>query len=253
MLPPVELIELARVLGDPINDLCIEAEGNVSAAGDNGTLWIKGSGLAMKGISADGFACVQTRTVLDAVRLGTPMPETGARDLLNRAKVDRGAAIPSTETFMHASLLARPGSRFIAHGHPTPLLSLLVLPEVEAYCNKRLFPDEIVLCGPATCFIPYVAPGLPLAQEIDRRADAFAEKYGVEPKTFWLENHGYIAVGRTHREAISASLMVVKAARVLLGALQTGQEPKWLTDREVDQIYRWPDEHERQRRLWGTS
>jgi len=250
VLPPVELIELARAMGDPAHDLCILAEGNVSCRSKEGHLWIKGSGSSMRGIAADGFACVRTAPVLEAVRLQAPMSEAAARELLNSSKLDRGRALPSTETFMHASLLERLGGGFLAHGHPTPLLSLLALPESEEWAAKRLFPDEIVLCGPASCWVPYVAPGLPLAQEIDRRSDTFVARHGIEPKSFWLQNHGLIVHGKTHREAQSAALMAVKAARVLLGALQTGRAPRWLTDAEVDQIYRWPDEHARQRALW---
>ncbi len=237
-------------MGDPAHDLCILAEGNVSCQAKEGQLWIKGSGSSMRGIAADAFACVKTPGVLEAVRLQAPMSETAARELLNAAKLDRGRALPSTETYMHALLLARSRGGFVAHGHPTPLLALLALPEAEEWATKRLFPDEIVLCGPASCWVPYVAPGLPLAQEIERRAEAFVARFGIEPKAFWLQNHGLIAVGKSHKEALGAALMAVKAAHVLLGALQTGRVPRWLTDAEVDQIYRWPDEHARQRALW---
>jgi rhamnose utilization protein RhaD (predicted bifunctional aldolase and dehydrogenase) len=237
-------------MGDPQNDLCIEAEGNVSGCESPEDIWVKGSGIPMRGITEEGFARVSTTQILEAVRSLAHLGEGEARDLLNAAKTDDGPASPSTETFMHAVLLARSEFRFVAHGHPTPLLSLLVLQEAEQWASKRLFPDEIVLCGPAACWVPYVPPGLPLAREIDRSASVFLHKYGIEPKSYWLQNHGLIVLGRTHREAMSAAAMSVKAARVLLGALQSGRGLRWLTDAEVDQIYRWPDEHARQQRLW---
>ena len=252
MLPPVEIIELARIMGDPAHDLCIEAEGNVSCIGPDGVLWIKGSGKAMRNISADGFACCSMAPVLAAVRAESPVSETQAREILNASKLDRGPASPSTETYMHALILSVPDTKFVAHGHPTPLLSVLCHPKAPEWASKRLFPDEIVLLGPATCFVPYVAPGLPLAMAIDRASQDFRTAHGIEPKTFWLQNHGLIVTGRTAREVTSALLMAVKAARVLLGLLQTGAEPRWLSEAEVDQIYNWPDEHARQRALWGA-
>lgn len=251
MRPPDDLIHLARFMGSPDNELCIEAEGNVSAALASGELWIKGSGVPMRTIEGEGFALVDPPPIVEAVRSDRPIGEAEARALLNDSKRDGGPASPSTETFMHASLLSRSSYRFVAHGHPTPLLSLLVSQGAEEWATKRLFPDEIVLCGPASCWVPYVAPGLPLAREIERRATIFAGAYGIEPKTFWLQNHGLIVLGESHREAMSAAAMAVKAARVMLGALQLGQDVRWLTDAEVDQIYNWPDEHARQQRLWG--
>lgn len=251
MQPPIELIHLAHAMAEPAADLCILAEGNVSCSVKAGRIWIKGSGQEMREIGPAGFACVDVATILEAVLSSRAISETAAREVLNKAKVDAGPAVPSTETYMHASLLARTGRGFVAHGHPAPLLSLLTLPEAEGWATKRLFPDEIVLCGPASCWIPYVAPGLPLAREIEQRSEAFRVRFGIEPKSYWLQNHGLIVVGQTAREAEAGALMAVKAARVLLGALQTGKEVRFLDDLEVDQIYNWPDEHARQKALWN--
>lgn len=252
MKPPSELIQLAHVLGDPPNDLCIEAEGNVSADAGDGTLWIKGSGKAMRQIDADGFAHVHQEPVLRVLYGTADLSESDVRAALNAALVDPAAkTLPSTETYMHAGLIQMTGCTYIAHSHPTPLLSILALPEARQLAERRLFPDEIVLCGPATCFVPYVAPGLPLARAIVASVKEFNERYRILPKTLWLENHGLIVLACSGREAASTSLMAVKAARVLLGALQTGRELKWLTDEEVAQIHHWPDEHYRQSQLWG--
>ena len=115
----------------------------------------------------------------------------------------------------------------------------------------RLFPDEIVCCGPATCWVEYVAPGLPLARAIRERVRAFAKEHGDLPKILWLQNHGLIALGKTANEAESATMMAVKAARIWQAALALQKEPTTLTADQVRQIYTWPDEHFRQKLLWG--
>ena len=94
------------------------------------------------------------------------------------------------------------------------------------------------------------ADALP-ALEIVGAVTLFQAAYGVQPKTLWLQNHGLIAMGGTAKEAESATRMSVKAAEVALGALQAGKAIRWLEDREIQQIASWPDEHYRQRQLWG--
>ena len=74
------------------------------------------------------------------------------------------------------------------------------------------------------------------------------DTYGVPPKTIYLQNHGFIAVGRSSREVTSITLMADKAAHVLTAALSIG-EPTFLTDANVQRIYTWPAEHFRQKAL----
>jgi rhamnose utilization protein RhaD (predicted bifunctional aldolase and dehydrogenase) len=202
----------------------------------------------MGSIKPEGFSRVDLGKVLDALHRHFESDEA-IRSALNESCIEGPA--PSTETFMHAALLSIPGVKVVGHVHPTPLLSLLCLEGAEEWAGKRLYPDEIVCCGPATCFIPYVAPGLDLARSIELKTEVFQLRYGVFPRTYWLQNHGLIAVGGTAAEVESACLMAVKAARVILGALQTGEKIRWLTDEEIAHIYNWPDEHARQRALWG--
>ena len=247
---PAELIALAHSMAEPSLGAVILAEGNVSASTENGTLWIKASGASMGGIDDCGFVEVESRPVLEAL-CATLIDEQTIREFLNQSRTDpRATMVPYTETFMHAWLLTLPDVHFVAHTHPEPLLALLSLEEARDYASKRLFPDEIVLCGAASCWVPYCAPGLPLSIEIRNAVIEFEKSRGVFPKTIWLQNHGLIALGKTAKEVESATRMSIKAARILLGALQTGKPIRWLTDAEIQQIANWPDEHYRQRMLW---
>ena len=158
--------------------------------------------------------------------------------------------MPSVETFMHAYLLNLTGIEYVGHTHPTTLLSLLALNDAKAMATVRVFPDEVVCCGPATAFVPYVDPGLPLALAIKDSVEAFVDEFGELPKTIWLANHGLIAIGKTTAEVESATFMAEKAAKVRLGAIGSGKSVRPLSKVEVERIHRRPDEHYRQRLLW---
>lgn len=246
-----ELVALTARIGDPLRDCVILAEGNTSAKEDEPTFWVKASGRTMEAPDASSFVRVRRDPVLRALE-GPRPDDLLLRALLNDARYDRTvAAVPSTEAFMHAWLLGLPEAEFVVHTHPTPLLSILALEEAEELAAKRMFPDEIVCCGPATCFVPYVAPGFDLAVAIRDRTRAFADRWGDLPRTYWLQNHGLITLGKTAADAESATRMAVKAARAWLGALQTGRPIRALSPGEVRHIHTWPDEHYRQKLLAG--
>lgn len=244
-----QVAALAARLGEPERDLAILAEGNTSARADEETFWVKASGFSMCGIGEDGFVRVQFQPVLAALA-GEGMDDTGVRETLSQSRVDEESPrMPSVETFMHAYLLSLPDVAFVGHTHPTPLISLLGVRGCETIARQRLFPDEIVCCGPATAFVPYVDPGLPLAHAIQRSVEAYVAEFGTVPKTIWLQNHGLIALGKNPREVESATFMAVKAARAWLGALATGKPLNPLTPEQIDRIHTRPDEHYRQRLL----
>lgn len=249
----MELVSLARTLGDPSADLAMLAEGNVSAREDEESFQVKASGFSMRTIGPEGFVQVRFAPILEAFSADS-LTDAEVREVLAEARVQRTSPVmPSVETFMHAFLLGLPDVQVIAHTHPTPLLSLLSIEGSREIAAQRLFPDEIVCCGPASCYVPYVDPGLPLAVAIRDAVTAFIEERGEAPKTIWLENHGLIALARNARDAESASMMAVKAARAWLGALSTGRPVRTLTPEQVARIHTRPDEHYRQRLLWAVG
>jgi ribulose-5-phosphate 4-epimerase/fuculose-1-phosphate aldolase len=91
---------------------------------------------------------------------------------------------------------------------------------------------------------------LPLAQAVRAATERYVDDLAAFPKTIWLQNHGLICPGRTCAEAIAATRMSVKAARVWLQALQTDQKVHELTQEQIARIDKRPDEHYRQRMLW---
>jgi len=240
--PAKDLVWLSRMLGDPAHDLAILAEGNASMK-TGGTFLVKASGRELASLDEDGLVEIDLERAVAALD-GPALSDEQTRDALRN--VSKSELMPSVETFVHAYLLTLPGAAFVGHTHPTPLLSLLCTPLAQNLAASRLFPDEIVCCGPESAFVPYVDPGLPLARSIRDSVREFVDRRGELPRTIWLQNHGLIAIGTTAREVLGAHLMAHKAARVWLGALSSGTEPNRLSDADIDRIHTRPDEHYRQ-------
>jgi len=244
-----EAAELGRKLGAAERGLAILAEGNTSAREDADTFWVKASGFSLQNIGAEGFLQIRFAPILDSIASGSASDEE-VREVLKLARVEEGALMPSVETFMHAYLLSLSGVSYVGHTHPVNLVSLLCLAEAEPMAAMRVFPDEVVCCGPASAFVPYVDPGLPLALSIKESVERYVDERGEIPKTIWMANHGLIALGNTRGEVESATYMSEKAARVRLGALSTNRSLRPLLKPEIERIHGRPDEHYRQKLLW---
>ena len=164
------------------------------------------------------------------------------------ARVDPAAKRPSIEALFHAWLLTLDGVDFVGHVHPVACNQWLCSPRARELADERVFPDEVVCCGPASVFIPYSDPGLPLALAIRERTRSFIAKLGIIPRIILLENHGVIALGATPQAVLGAMLMVEKAASIRLGAAALGG-PQLLTADQIASLAGRRDEAYRQRQL----
>jgi rhamnose utilization protein RhaD (predicted bifunctional aldolase and dehydrogenase) len=249
-----ELLGLSHDLGSSPHEWAILGEGNTSARVDDNLFLVKASGSSLGTLTAQQLVRVKFAPILDALNSNDVLTDAETGRLLADARVDSAEPTPSVETLFHADLLGLSGVNFIGHTHIISINSLM--------CSKhgwelmmsggRLFPDEIVVCGTAPCCIPYTDPGLPLARKIHAAVHEYTEKYGARPKTIYLQNHGFIALGVSAREVLSITKMADKAARVLLGAIACGG-PNFLTDSDVARLSGRPDEFLRQRVLGLTS
>jgi rhamnose utilization protein RhaD (predicted bifunctional aldolase and dehydrogenase) len=174
----------------------------------------------------------------DAVRAG-----------LNRAKVDpTDPRRPSVETVLHGVALSLQGVGYVGHTHPTAVNALTCSAGFETAARGRLFPDEIVSCGPASVIVPYTDPGLPLARKVNELIDEYIGEYNEQPKVILMQNHGIIALGQTAHEVEAITAMAVKAARILQGTYAFGG-PRFFAPREVQRIHTRPDELYRRTRI----
>ncbi len=240
------LVTMSRNLGDPANDYVILGEGNTSAKIDEETFWVKASGTELRTIGPEGFVQVYFDRVL-AMLDGSDLSDEEVKQGLLEAKVDRQAkGHPSVETVLHAICLKLAGVNFVGHTHPTAINILTCSAVFETAISGRLFPDEIVVCGPAPVVVPYVDPGIPLAREIFQRINAYIDIYGEWPKTILMQNHGFVALAPTAQQVENITAMAVKAARVLAGTYALGG-PHFMRPEAVNRIYTRPDEKYRQR------
>lgn len=243
-----ELVQMSRRLADPALDYVMLGEGNTSAGVDAGTFFVKASGVSLRDIPESGFVRVRRQPILDLLDRAT-VTDDEVRDGMLAARVDTLSPIrPSVETLFHAYLLSLPGIRFVGHTHPTPVNSILCSKFAEEAVSGRLFPDEIVCCGPAPAWVPYVDPGQPLARELRSRVDAYIDEYNAPPRIILMQNHGLIAIGKTVGEVESATAMYVKTARILLGTYALGG-PNFLSAENVNRIYTRPDEKYREKQI----
>jgi rhamnose utilization protein RhaD (predicted bifunctional aldolase and dehydrogenase) len=242
------LVEMTRTLGQPHLDYCIIGEGNTSYRADDETFWIKASGQQMDGINADGFVAVRFAPILEL--LASPASDaTAMQNAINAAKVDASSSTrPSVEVTFHAMLLADCGVNCIAHTHPIAINKIMCSPHAHDFATKRMFPDEIVLCGPESAFVPYVDPGLPLALKMREAVRDFMDRHGEPPKVLLMENHGMTALAQNPTEALKITAMCVKAAHIFAGAAALGG-PVFMSEADVYHIYKRPDEIYRRKRF----
>ncbi len=243
-----ELTTLSHFLGDPVRDLAILGEGNTSGRLDEDTFYVKASGQHLGSITPAGFCSCSFSRILPLFD-GPALTDSQVKQALLDCKTDGDSSImPSVETFFHAYLLSLPNVSFIGHTHPTAVNSILCSKGARDAIKGRLFPDEIVCCGPAPCFVEYTDPGLVLSRQIKLRVEQHFEEYGEWPKTILMQNHGLIAAGRSIKDVQTITSMYVKTARTLLGTVAFGG-PQFLTQEQVDRIHTRPDEHYRQRQI----
>jgi rhamnose utilization protein RhaD (predicted bifunctional aldolase and dehydrogenase) len=249
-----ELLDLSHKLGDPAKGWAILGEGNASARVDDETFFVKASGSRLATLKESQVAHVRFAPIIALIDSGETPSDVECMDQLRAAAIGPEGVLPSVETLMHAFLLSLPEIEFVGHTHVISINGVVCSRQGWDFLSSghRLFPDEIVVCGPAACCIEYIKPGLLLAREIRKRVAVHQDKFGAPPKTIFLQNHGFIALGRSAQEVESIHQMADKAALILNAALAAG-EPTSLTREQIDEIYVWPAEHFRQRALGLTK
>lgn len=241
------LVGLSRELGREDRQLAILGEGNTSQLLEDGRFAVKASGACLARLTEEDLTvCDRTRLLglLDQKQL----TDAQVAEALLACRVDPKAKKPSIESAFHAWLLTLDGVGFVGHTHPLAVNQILCSPRARDFSERRMFPDEIVICGASSVFVPYTDPGLPLAREIRDRTRAHQEKYRQTPRVILLQNHGLITLGATPEAVLAATQMTVKAAAIFMGAAALGG-PVFLTPQHVDRIAGRQDEAYRQRQL----
>ncbi len=242
-----DLIALSHRLGDPWLEAAILGEGNTSARASDSTFLVKASGYQLPTITEDGFTEVYFDQALGLLE-ADDISDTAVKATLAAARVSDQAAHPSVETILHGLLLRLPEVEFVAHTHPVAVNAIACARDGEKAFAGRLFPDEIVCCGPRYVWIPWTDPGAPLARKVHTEVHRYLDEEGFAPKVIIMQNHGMIALGPTSASVENATRMMVKTCKVLLGTYLLGG-PHTLSPQAVDRIFTRPDEKYREKLL----
>jgi rhamnose utilization protein RhaD (predicted bifunctional aldolase and dehydrogenase) len=241
-----ELIELSNWLGAPQQDCAILGEGNTSARISDSTFMVKASGTELGTLNENGLVEIDFGRTM-AMLADESLDDNGVRDALLGAKIDASnPRLPSVETPLHAICLELNGVNFVGHTHPTAINAITCSNQFESALEHRLFPDEVVVCGTEPLLVPYVDPGIVLARRVKEKLDAYVDRTGTAPKTIYMQNHGFIALGSSAKQVKSITAMAVKAARILIGTQSFGG-PRPMDASQVTRIDTRLDEHYRQR------
>ncbi len=241
------LLTLSNELGDERLNMAILGEGNTSTKVDDQTFYVKASGSCLATLTENDVVECRFEQLLPMLKRDH-MSDQEIVDELFASRVDSKARKPSVEALFHAYLLSLPGIEFVGHTHSVAVNQILCSPLAEQFATRKLFPDEIVCCGPASVFIPYTDPGLELSKVIATETEKFMQTFTAPPRVILLENHGIITLGNSTNAVKAAMLMAQKSAEIFVGAAALGG-PKFLSPENVDRIANRIDEHYRQREL----
>ena len=155
----------------------MQAGGGNTSVKEQGTLWVKASGKwLIHAAQEDMFLPVPLADILRSIEQGfeyTQEYNTASGVLLR----------PSVETTMHA-VIPQP---VVVHVHSVRTMALASRADAEQRLAERL-------SGLRYAWVPYVHPGLPLAQEIQRHLDR-------NPEVLVLGNHGLVVAAGTCDQA----------------------------------------------------
>lgn len=244
-----QLVGLSNAMGDARNDYAILGEGNTSARIDSDSFYVKASGAELRTADASSFTRISFQKILTFLD-NDSVSDDEVRQVLSDAKLDTATnpKKPSVETFIHAIALTLGGASFVGHTHPTAVNAILCSNKAREAFSNRLFPDEIVVCGPAYAFVPYTDPGLPLAIKVRDAIKEHMQEHGEPPRVILMQSHGMIALGASSRQVEMITAMMVKTSRVLAGTYAMGG-PNYLPTRVVNRIHTRPDELHRRKIL----
>ena len=241
------LLEISHELGRSDRGMAILGEGNTSVRLSADRFLIKASGSNLSTLQRrDVVEC--SASVLLSLLKKNRQTDAAVESALLASRVDRRSKKPSVEALFHAYCLTLPGVEYVGHTHAIAVNQILCSPRAGEFAVKRIFPDEIVCCGPASVFVPYTDPGFKLAQRIRSRTKTFIKRHKTIPRVILMQNHGIITLGRSPQAVLAAMLMAEKVASIWLGAAVYGG-PTFLSKREIERIMNRSDEHYRQRAL----
>lgn len=245
--PLERLVSLSREFGREDRAWAILGEGNTSTRIDDGRFYVKASGSRLGEATREDFTEVDLHRALEYVARPS-LTDEEVQAALDSIKLDPAAKRPSVETFVHAVCLEEGDCRWVGHGHPESVLSILCSQAGAQPYSEHIFPDAIVVCGRSFAVVPYVDPGFKLAHAVRDALRTFKEAHGKAPKIIFLENHGPFLLGQSDLDVLNTMKMLDKWSKILLANRHFGGA-NYLSPEESDRIEGRLDEAYRRKRL----
>lgn len=186
-----DFIKISKYAGERF-DLTQAGGGNSSVKNDDGTMYIKASGVYLSEINENyGFCLVDNNEILKVFDDTKILYETDKRkkDALITEYVSKTNFTknfrPSIETLLHSLL-----KKVTLHVHPVQVTAILTRKNPLNLLNEIFSNDEFI-------FVEYKTPGAELAFELKSKL----EKNNKD--IIFLQNHGLIITANTLKEVIS--------------------------------------------------
>lgn len=215
-----DLLTLTNRLGEPARDLVILAEGNTSELLPDGRVMVKASGSNMRTATKDDFVIVEVDPLIDLIT-SESATQQDLTDALVAGEHNGKLRRASIETLIHVAVQAFQPSAFVAHTHPTTVVSLLASVQAATAYDHYAYSDEAVVIG-RPLFVPYAQPGIDLGRVFYRALKARYEATQEMPSLILLGNHGIVAIAPSAEGTEGISEMAVKGAAVRIGAYSAG-------------------------------
>lgn len=178
--------------------LVLHGGGNTSVKPNKNTLYVKGSGFDLNGITTSGFTALYLQGLV-RLRANSGLSDEQMLKKLRLAKIDPDAANPSVETLLHAFL----PNKFVMHTHSNAVLALTNQVYAANHC-KEVF-------GPSVAILPYIMSGFKLAK---KAFSAYHKNKNIS--ALIIMRHGVFTFGETAKEAYGNMIRLVTLAEIEL-------------------------------------
>ena len=192
-----DLVKVSRRFGSDSTHV-VAGGGNTSVKQGN-RMWIKASGVAMATIEKEGFLELDIEPVLGLLERGgfsrdrDEREEQIAQALLD-SRID--PPDPNTRPSVESTLHAQMPQAFVVHTHGELANGITCSRNAERALARLNLPKRV-----KPVWIPYVDPGLPLAQALQTALKQYREKEGGVPNVVFMAKHGILAAAESAREA----------------------------------------------------
>jgi len=141
------LLKISHELGRSDRGMAILGEGNTSARLSADRFLIKASGSNLSTLQRRDVVECNSNVLLSLLKKNR-QTDAAVESALLASRVDRRSKKPSVEALFHAYCLTLPGVEYVGHTHAIAVNQILCSPRAGEFAVKRIFPDEIVCCGP---------------------------------------------------------------------------------------------------------